>query len=47
VREETCFAVSRLDWMRHAARVQVFHNFNRAPNVARFSDCLLQYIAIP
>jgi colanic acid/amylovoran biosynthesis glycosyltransferase len=45
--EETYLAVSRLDWVRHAARVQVVHNFNRAESLTRFSDCFLQRIAIP
>jgi glycosyltransferase involved in cell wall biosynthesis len=45
--EETYLAVSRLDWVRHAARVQILHNFNRTESLARFSDCFLQRIAIP
>jgi colanic acid/amylovoran biosynthesis glycosyltransferase len=45
--EESYLAVSRLDWVRHAARVQVIHNFNRAENLTHFSDCFLQRIAIP
>jgi colanic acid/amylovoran biosynthesis glycosyltransferase len=38
-------AVSRLDWMRHAGRVQVLHNFNRSRNLALFSDRFLQLIS--
>jgi glycosyltransferase involved in cell wall biosynthesis len=40
-------AVSRLDWIRHAAQVQVLHNFNRTKNLNRFGDRFLQLIAIP
>jgi glycosyltransferase involved in cell wall biosynthesis len=35
-------AVSRLDWMRHAAQVQVVHNFSHWKNLARFSDRFVQ-----
>jgi colanic acid/amylovoran biosynthesis glycosyltransferase len=35
---------SRLNWIRHAARVQVLHNFNRESNVNRFGDALLRAI---
>ena len=38
-------AVSRLDWIRHAARVQVLRNFNRRKNLARFGNLFLQLIA--
>jgi colanic acid/amylovoran biosynthesis glycosyltransferase len=34
-------SVSPLDWIRHAARVQVLHNFNRTKNLARFGDRFL------
>jgi colanic acid/amylovoran biosynthesis glycosyltransferase len=37
--------VSRLDWIRHAARLQVLHNFNRRKNLAHFGDLFLQLIA--
>jgi colanic acid/amylovoran biosynthesis glycosyltransferase len=47
MRAEDDFAVSPLDWIRHAARVQVHHNFNRAHNLARFSDRFLQMSAHP
>jgi hypothetical protein len=30
--------------VRHAARVQVLHNFNRETNLNRFADRLLQRI---
>jgi colanic acid/amylovoran biosynthesis glycosyltransferase len=40
-------AVSRLDWIRHAAQVQVLHNFNRTKNLSHFGDRFLQLIAIP
>ena len=40
-------AVSRLDWIRHAAQVQVLHNFNRSKNLNQFGDRFLQRIAIP
>jgi len=38
-------AVSRLDWIRHAARVQVLQNFNRKVNLASFGVRFLQGIA--
>jgi colanic acid/amylovoran biosynthesis glycosyltransferase len=47
IHEETSLAISRLDWIRHAARLQVAHNFNRAQNLTYFSDCFLERIAIP
>jgi len=40
-------AVSRLDWIRHAAQVQVLHNFSRTKNLSHFGDRFLQRIAIP
>ncbi len=45
MRGEERSAVSRLDWIRHAARVQVLHNFNRRKNLTRFGDRFLQLIA--
>ena len=39
-------AVSRLDWIRHAAQVQILHNFNRTKNLGHFGDRFLQRIAI-
>lgn len=38
-------ATRKLDWVRHAARVQVRNNFNRNRNLDLFSDVLLQRIA--
>jgi glycosyltransferase involved in cell wall biosynthesis len=35
----------RLDWIRHAARVQVLQNFNRAKNLKCFADLFLRRIA--
>lgn len=35
----------QLEWMRHAARVQVRHNFNRTQNLNSFADVFLQRIA--
>lgn len=40
-------AVSRLDWIRHAAQVQVLHNFSRRKNLTQFGDRFLQLVAIP
>jgi len=37
-------AARRLDWVRHAARVQVRHNFNRKWNLELFSDMFLDRI---
>jgi colanic acid/amylovoran biosynthesis glycosyltransferase len=45
IRNEDCSAVSRLDWIRHAARVQVFHNFRRGKNLTQLADRLLHLIA--
>jgi len=45
MRREDCAAVSRLDWIRHAARVQVLHNFNHRKNLTQFGDEFLQRIA--
>lgn len=40
-------AASRLSWIRHAARVQVLHNFSRRKSLTRFGDRFLQLIATP
>jgi colanic acid/amylovoran biosynthesis glycosyltransferase len=45
--QENRNAVSRLDWIRHAAQVQVLHNFSRTKNLSHFGDWFLQLIAIP
>jgi len=34
-----------LDWIRHAARVQVLQNFNRTTNLQRFADLFLKSIS--
>jgi hypothetical protein len=34
-----------LDWIRHAARLQVLHNFNRTKNLTQFGDRFLQLAA--
>lgn len=46
IRGEDRDAVSRLDWIRHAARLQVLHNFNRSKNLTRFGDQFLQRITV-
>lgn len=38
-------AARRLDWVRHAARVQVRHNFNRRWNLESFGDMFLDRIS--
>jgi colanic acid/amylovoran biosynthesis glycosyltransferase len=40
-------AVSRLDWVRHAAQMQVVHNFSRGKNLTRFGSWFLHKIATP
>lgn len=45
--EEGSDAVSRLDWIRYAARVQILHHFNRTKNLIHFGDLFLQRIAPP
>jgi glycosyltransferase involved in cell wall biosynthesis len=45
LRAEGCSTVSRLDWIRHAARVQVVHNFSRSKNLTQFGDRFLQLVA--
>jgi glycosyltransferase involved in cell wall biosynthesis len=44
MRAEDRHSVSRLDWIRHAARVQVLHNFNRAKNLSCFCELFLEMI---
>jgi glycosyltransferase involved in cell wall biosynthesis len=44
--DEGSDAVPRLDWIRHAGRVQVLHNFNRNKYLTRFGDHFLQQLAI-
>jgi glycosyltransferase involved in cell wall biosynthesis len=38
-------AARQLDWVRHAAHVQVRHNFNRQKNLKSFGDLFLERIA--
>jgi len=38
-------AVGRLDWIRHAARVQVLHNFSHTKNLTQFGSAFLHLIA--
>jgi glycosyltransferase involved in cell wall biosynthesis len=38
-------AARRLDWVRHAARVQIRHNFNRKWNLESFGDLFLERIS--
>jgi glycosyltransferase involved in cell wall biosynthesis len=45
IRGEDPNAVLRLDWLRHAARVQVLHNFSRRKNLTRFCNQFLQLTA--
>jgi colanic acid/amylovoran biosynthesis glycosyltransferase len=45
IRRRDSDSAKRIDWVRHGARVQVLHNFNRNTNLARFSDGFLQRIA--
>jgi len=47
LREHAGDSARRIDWVRHAARVQVLHNFNRSTNLAHFSDEFLQVFASP
>ena len=37
-------AVRQLDWVRHAARLQIRHNFNRTRNLKLFSDLFIQRV---
>jgi glycosyltransferase involved in cell wall biosynthesis len=40
-----CSSRRQLDWIRHSARVQVRHNFNRNKNLESFGDLFLERIA--
>jgi glycosyltransferase involved in cell wall biosynthesis len=44
-RGEDQSAVSRSDWIRHAARIQILHNFNRRKNLTHLGDRFLQLTA--
>jgi colanic acid/amylovoran biosynthesis glycosyltransferase len=39
-------AIGQLDWVLHAARLQVQHNFNRDQNLSHFCDQFLERISI-
>jgi glycosyltransferase involved in cell wall biosynthesis len=43
-RSDKASASMQLDWIRHAARVQVRHNFNRKTNLEFFAELFLQRI---
>ena len=45
IRAEPRDSISDLDWVRHAARFQVLHNFNREKNMARFTRQFLRLVA--
>jgi colanic acid/amylovoran biosynthesis glycosyltransferase len=45
IRSDERLAVSRLDWIRHAARAQVLHNFGRKKQLSTFADRFLRQIA--
>jgi colanic acid/amylovoran biosynthesis glycosyltransferase len=45
MRDEDPTSMNRLDWIRHAARVQVLNNFNREKNLIHFGDLFLSRIA--
>ena len=45
MRGEDGKAASRLEWIRHAARVKILNNFSRKRNLTRFGDRFLQLIA--
>jgi glycosyltransferase involved in cell wall biosynthesis len=40
-------SANRLDWVGHAARVQVCHNFNRRKNLQSFTDVFLRRVSPP
>ena len=43
--EEDHPSVGRLNWIRHAARVQIHNNFSRDKNLSHFGDLFLQLIS--
>ncbi len=45
IRKARVSAVCRLDWVVHAARLHVLHNFNRSQNLTEFADRFLDRIA--
>jgi colanic acid/amylovoran biosynthesis glycosyltransferase len=44
IRGEPRDSISHLDWVRHAARLQVLHNFNCEKNLARFTRQFLRLV---
>jgi len=46
-RPNTNDSTKRLDWVRHAARVQICHNFNREKNLQSFTDVFLRRVFPP
>jgi colanic acid/amylovoran biosynthesis glycosyltransferase len=45
-RDENRSLTNRLNWIRHAARVQIANNFSHEKNLARFGDSFLQLLAV-
>lgn len=46
IRKAEPTAVNQLDWIGHAARLQVLHNFNRSQNLSQFCDQFLGLIRV-
>lgn len=46
IRTARVSAVARLDWVVHAARLHVLHNFSRRRNLTEFGDRFLELIAV-
>jgi colanic acid/amylovoran biosynthesis glycosyltransferase len=46
IRDKDQASENRLDWIRHAARVQVLNNFDREKNLTCFGETFLQRIAL-
>ena len=45
IRKSHSAAVGRLDWIAHAARLQILHNYDRRQNLSRYCDQFLDRIA--
>lgn len=45
IHAERALAIGQLAWVRHAARVQVLHNFNSRKNLSHFSNQFLDLIS--
>ncbi|MGC1372786.1 MAG: glycosyltransferase [Candidatus Sulfotelmatobacter sp.] len=45
IRNSPSAAVGRLDWIVHAARLQILHNYDRTQNLSRYCDQFLDRIA--